>query len=116
MRVTVATTGEVFIETRDAAEAASFVRELRNGKTPQRRRRAALPKPKELESEDIPLSSALVDTWNWLVKHDDAEGCHSRDVAKGLGIQEHAVIYRLNKLVEKDLAHRTRPGRFRAGG
>ncbi len=114
-RITVTPNGQVITECDSATETAALVRELRNGKAP-RRRRAPSKQKLEIESEDIPLSPALVETWNWLVKHDNPQGCHSRDVADGLGIKEHAVIYRLTKLVEKELAHRPQPGHFRAGG
>ena len=114
MKLTVALDGSVSIEVGDPHEAATFVRALRNGKAVKAKRRAKSP-PKELESESVPLSSVLVETWNWLVAHDDAEGIRSREVAKGLDVKGSTAVYRLNKLVEKELAYRTRPGYYRAG-
>jgi hypothetical protein len=117
VKVTDTRDGDVVVDTHDAAEAAAFVRELHDGKgSTKRRRRAPAKKALELESEDIPLSPALVETWNWLVAHDDPDGQHSSDVAAGLGINEHTSLYRLNKLIDRELAHRIRPGRYRAGG
>jgi hypothetical protein len=115
MRLTVASDGSVIVDTSDPAEAAAFVRQLRDSKPPKRRRKAA-PKPLEIESEDIPLSSALVDTWNWLVANDSPEGAHAKRVAEALGVKEATAIYRLGKLTEKELAHKTSPGHYRAGG
>lgn len=111
--VTVAPDGQVITECDSVTETAALVSALRNGKAP-RKQRAATPKL-ELESEDVPLSAVLVETWNWLVAHDNPEGVHPREVAAGLGIKKATANYRLIELTKKELAHKTGPGRFRAG-
>lgn len=113
MRLTVTLDGSVTVETADPREAAIFVRELRNGKAVKTTRKSP---PKELESESVPLSNALVETWNWLVAHDCAEGRGSDEVAEALDIKRHTAVYRLNTLVDKDLAWKPDRGHYRAGG
>jgi DNA-binding NarL/FixJ family response regulator len=112
MKITVTPAGELVIDA-DAAETASLIKSLRNGKVPHARK--AKKQTKALESESVPLSNALVDTWNWLVANDTADGLSSQDVARGLDLKPHTATYRLNTLVEKDLAFRVVPGRYRAG-
>jgi hypothetical protein len=118
-RVTVSSNGQVTVESDGAAETAALVHELRGGRARGRagsKGRVGSKKKLELESEDVPLSTALVETWNWLVKHDSPEGLHVNEVAEGLDIKAATANYRLTALMGKELAHRTRPGYFRAGG
>jgi hypothetical protein len=118
-RVTVTASGEVVVESSGAAETAALVKELRSGRARGRagsKARTGSKRKLELESEDVPLSAQLVETWNWLVKHDSAEGVHHTDIATALGIKPATAIYRLNQLQDKELAHKTHPGRYRAGG
>lgn len=109
-RVTVAPDGQVTTECDSPVETAALVRELQNGRAEPKK------KLRELESEDVPLSNSLVDTWNWLVKHDTEKGLHANEIAAGLGIKRATANYRLNALIEKELARRTQRGHFRAGG
>lgn len=114
MRVTVTPGGDITVDADTPADAAAFVRELQTGK-PARRGRPKKPKPLELESVEEPLSPPLVDTWNWLVAHDTPEGHSAAECARGLGIALNTALYRLKKLVSKDLAYQPVPGLYRAG-
>jgi hypothetical protein len=115
-RITVTPNGQVITECDSAAETAALVRELKDGKAPKKRKRAAPPKALEIESVDIPLSPVLVETWNYLVKHDAPDGVHTNEVAAGLGIKVATANYRLTALLDKELAHKPSPGHWRAGG
>lgn len=112
MRVTVTTTGDVVVDADTPAQAAAFVRELRAGRKPGRKKKA---RPLEIESIEEPLSPALVDTWNWLVANNTDAGVTATDCAAGLDIAHNTATYRLKQLVSKDLAHQPERGRYRPG-
>lgn len=114
MRVTVTTTGDVVVDTDSPAQAAAFVRELRNG-SKKKAVRQKKPRPLAIESAEEPLSQELADTWNWLVAYDNTDGVSMPDVAAGLDLIPATAGYRLRQLIAKGLAHQPARGRFRPG-
>jgi len=95
MKITVAPTGEISVETNGSnpADVAALLREIQRPATPDR-------------SDDTPVSlndmqGALYD---WLVTHDAPMGIHTAAVAKHFGISNGAARHRLYKLVEMGLA------------
>lgn len=119
---------EVSVETGDddATVAAALVSAFRNGAathhTPPakkmrkiRRSKEQLALPAAPPAPDVSLSPQLTETWQWLVAHDSPGGCKPGQVAAGLQITAHAATWRLNRLIEKAVAWRVKPGYYRAG-
>ena len=115
MRLTIGPSGEVTIDTDDPQQVIAVVKGLRNGSAPTKPAKGKKKLRAELESYDEPLSAQLVDAWNWLVANDNEAGSNSEEMAAGLGINPHTAVYRIAQLVKKDLAHKVKPGRYRAG-
>ena len=90
---------------------AAMIKALRNGKPIPKRK----VKPKAIRSNDEPLSPQLVETWNWLVKHDSDQGVTPVEIAVGLKLAQATAVYRVSELVKKQLARRVRRGHYRAG-
>lgn len=116
MKVIVSPNGDVIFETDDVEQALSMVQALRNG-TAQARRKKPKPEPpvEEYVEEEVPLSLVLAETWEWLVSHDDPVGIPFQEVATSLGLKHATATWRLNKLVEKGVAHKVKRGFYRAG-
>jgi len=109
----------IVIETTDDVEAEWLARLMLNGTATPRptspvkksHHKKKAPEPPESAS----LSPQLVQTWEWLVAHDNPNGVQVHAIATGLNITVHAATFRGNRLIEKGLAHRVRRGRYRPG-
>jgi len=117
MKVTVTPDGEVSFDTDDIVQAVNMIKALRNGATsPMRKKRGPYKKRSSGPVEEIvPVSPSLVETWQWLVDNDKPTGAAIQEIADGLGIKNPAVTFRLNKLIQKGLAHKVRRGYYRPG-
>lgn len=114
MRVTVAVDNVIFLDGNDVAEIAAFVKALRNVVS-------AKPKPeREPESEpgseeEVSLSAAQLETWQWLVRNDTVIGRTAAEAAEALGITLGAAHTRMSTLVKNGVAHRVTRGQYRPG-
>jgi len=114
MKVIVSPNGDVIFETEDTMQALDMVNALRNGTKRAGKPRGPYKKKKSVE-EIVPVSSSLVETWQWLVDNDKPTGASVQEIADGLGIKNPAVTFRLNKLVQKGLVHKVKRGYYRPG-
>lgn len=114
MKVVVSPDGQVSFETDDVEQALAMVNSLRAGAKAAPKKHAHHHHKKKADG-GTSLSPALAQTWEWLVAHDSTEGVTTAEVAEGLGLQEPAATWRLNRLLKKELAHRLKRGHYRAG-
>ena len=61
------------------------------------------------------LSPALFEAWQFLVAQDNPDGVRAEQLVEGLHLKMTAATWRLGQLVNKGLARRVKPGRYRAG-
>ena len=115
MKIVVALNGEVSIESNgtDPKTVAELIRELQH---PSKKKKAAPAPAPEPEVEEVSLSSAQLETWQWLVDNDSMmAGRSAADVAAALDINVPAAQHRLSMLVKNGMAHRVSRGLYRPG-
>lgn len=109
MRITISTTGEIYMETNGSTPAEiagtvlSIQRELRRQQEEAQKRQAP-----------VSLGTVMAETWNWLVDNDNPKGIHLQAVAQYFGIKKEAAGQRLQQLVAEGHAERVSVGRYRA--
>lgn len=111
MKVTMGLDGVIVLDGDDVNEIASFVLALRGDSSAPAKKR----KVETQSVEEVPLSAALTDTWNYLVARDNVGGVATSAIAYGTNTSAATVVNRLNTLIEKGLAHRVKRGHYRPG-
>lgn len=116
MKVIVFPNGEVTFETERVDQALEMVKGLRNGTHAPAAKKSRKKNPVATPSvEEVPLSPALIQTWEYLVANDSSSGTSYQELAKGMDIKPATATWRLQQLRKKGLVHRTQPGMYKPG-
>jgi len=134
MKLTISPDGTITVETPDSPTAAEFVRELYApapiaAPKPVKLQRAEAPKRKQKRARsaeqirkqlvapkaDRPLTKEMDESWAWLAAADRAEGVAADEMAKAFGLSHAGALYRLRKLIDRDMAHKVDRDRYRVG-
>ena len=105
--------GEVTVDIDDPIQAATLINAILHGGKKQKALPA--PKPKVLAPADVTLTKQMLETWQWLVAHDNEGGVTSAQVAAGLKLNQSAATWRLKELVGKGVVYRLSRGYYRPG-